>query len=165
MPILFWWTGVPAQSQTLIPLKGEGNKLYGSNETIYELKEREGLTAFARIISSRKNHTLAVEFHPPFPEITHIMDNTALSGEFVISADESAGLVRGNYEISRVGEEVEVTLIPSGGWEPRPKTLFLKFLFKAIKIFRHWPKTYLWKAKIKLNEGALPFMDSKWTRI
>lgn len=155
----------PAQSQALKPLRGEGNNLYGPNDTLYELIEQENCPAFTRISSSRKNHSFVAEFHPPFPEITHITDNTFLSGEFVLGSDESAGVVRGTYEVSRSGEELEVTLNPSGGWEPRPRSLFLKFLFKTAKIFRQWPKTYLWTAKIKFSEGAPPFMESKWTRI
>ena len=155
----------PAQSQALEPLRGEGNTLYGPNDTLYELSEQQNCPAFSRIISSRKNHNFAAEFHPPFPEITHIADNTSHSGEFVLGADESAGVVRGNYVVSRSGEEVEVTLNPSSGWEPRPGTFFLKFLFNIVKIFRQWPKTYLWTAKIKLSEGAPPIIESKWTRI
>lgn len=155
----------PAQSQALELLIGEGNKLNGPNGTLYELLEYQNCPAFARISTNRKNHSFTAEFNPPFPEITHIADNTSVSGEFVLGSDESAGVLRGTYEVSRSGEEVEVTLNPSGGWEPRPKTHFLKFLFNFIKIFRQWPKTYLWTAKIKLNEGAPPIMESRWTRI
>jgi hypothetical protein len=155
----------PEQSQALELLRGEGNKLNGPNGTVYELIEDQNCPAFARISTSRKSHSFTAEFSPPFPEITRIADNTSLSGEFVLGSDESAGVVRGSYEVSRRGEEVEVTLNPSGGWEPRPKTHFLKFLFNFIKIFRQWPKTYLWTARIKLNEGDPPIMESSWTRI
>jgi len=109
--------------------------------------------------------TFTARFQPPFPEITHIPDEVSLSGQFSLGADESAGEVKGTYQVSRNGEEVEVTLHPDDGWEPRPTTLFLKFFFCAIKLFRQWPKTYQWTAKIKLNEGSAPFMESKWERI
>ena len=155
----------PAQSQALEPLREEENKFYGANDTVYELFEQQNSPAFARIRSSGKNHIFAAEFRPPFPEITHITDNTSLSGEFILGADESAGVVRGTYHVSRSGEDVEVTLNPSGGWKPRPKTLFLKLLFSIARIFRQWPKTYLWTAKIKLREGDQPMMESGWTRI
>jgi len=74
-------------------------------------------------------------------------------------------VIRGTYRVSRRGDEVEVILEPNGGWEPRPQTLFLRFLFTAAKVFRQWPKTYRWTAKIKVDEKAAPFMVSQWTRI
>ena len=118
--------------------------------------------------SSRNNHTFTAEFHPPFPELYSIADKASHSGECILSTDASAGLVKGTYKASRSGNMVEVTMNPDGGWEPKPKTLFLKFLFSVAKIFRQWPKTYLWTAQIKLSDGdgdARPFMESKWTRI
>lgn len=155
----------PEQSQALEPLRKEGKSIYGPNDTLYELLDQEKDPAFVRISSGGKGHSFVAEFQPPFPEITHIPDNTSLKGEFTLGSDESAGVVRGTYEISKIGEEVEVNLNPRGGWEPCPKTLFLKFLFKVAKIFRQWPKTYQWTAKIKLIEGTQPIMESKWSRI
>jgi len=155
----------PAQAQTLEPLTGEGNNLTGPDGTHYELSEEGHTPAFARISTSHQSHSFAARFQPPFPEITHIPDHASLKGQFSLGADESAGVVSGTYEVTRSGEEVEVTLHPGGGWEPRPTTLFLKFFFGAIKLFRQWPKTYQWTASIKLNENAPPSMESRWTRI
>lgn len=156
----------PAQSSHALELlRGEGNKLYSQNDTLYELIEHQNSLAFARMSTNRKSHNFTAEFIPPFPEVTHIADHTSFCGEFVLGSDESAGVIRGIYEVARNGEEVEVILNPSGGWEPRPKTHFLKFLFSFVKIFRQWPKTYLWTAKIMLNEDTPPIMESRWTRI
>lgn len=167
----------PAQSHVLASLKFDGQHYHDSNNTRYEFTEDAHHPAIARIQSSRNNHTFTAEFHPPFPELNSIVDNASHSGAFILGADASAGLVKGTYKASRSGDLVEVTMHPDGGWEPKPKTLFLKFLFSAAKIFRHWPKTYLWTAQIKLSDSvnsndddgdevnALPFMDSKWTRI
>lgn len=155
----------PEQSQALEPLRMEGNKIYGPNDTIYDLLDQENSPSFARISSRCKGHNFVAEFKPAFPEITHIEDNASINGEFILGAEESAGVVRGTYEVRKSGEEVKINLKPSGGWEPCPSTLFLKFLFKVAKIFRQWPKTYLWTAKIKLSEGTEPIMESKWSRI
>ena len=154
----------PAQLEALEPLKEVGNKLYGADDTLYELSPGEGSPAFARIQSRNKKHSFTAEFYPPFPEITHIAESTSLTGGFILSADESSGTVSGTYEVSRNGDEVIVSLIPSGGWKPRPSTLFLKGLFNAAKIFRKWPKTYQWSAKIMLSQEGPPIMESKWTR-
>lgn len=167
----------PAQSQVLEPLNDDGKHHQDSNNTLYDFTEDAQHPAIARMHSSRNNHTFTAEFHPPFPELNSIKDNASLQGAFILGTDASAGQVKGTYKASRSGDVVEVTLAPDGGWEPSPKTLFLKFLFRAAKIFRQWPKTYLWTAQIKLSDGvsngnasddtlnAHPFMTSKWTRI
>ncbi len=155
----------PAQSQALKPLKEEGGKLVGSDGTCYERVDNQGKLAFSRISSSSDNHRFTAEFYPPFPEILGIADNTSNGGAFILGSDESVGVIKGTYEITRSGENINVRLHPTGGWEPRPSTLFLKFLFNVAKIFRQWPKTYQWNAEIKLQNDDLPFIISKWTRI
>ena len=167
----------PAQSQVLAPLKFDGQHYHDSNNTRFDLIEEQSKSAIARMQTSQNSHTFTAEFHPPFPELNSIADKASHEGEFILSTDASAGLVKGAYKASRSGDIVEVTMNPDGGWVPKPKTLFLKFLFSAAKIFRQWPKTYLWTAQIKLSDGdgdsdggddnvhAHPFMASKWTRI
>jgi len=111
-------------------------------------------------------HSISVSFIPPFPEITGLQDKISIEGQFKIKANrEAAGTISGSYNVSREGDEIEIRMHPSGGWEPRPDTLFLKFLFKAVSIFRNWPKTYHWTANIKLRPGDAPFMESRWTRV
>jgi hypothetical protein len=105
-------------------------------------------------------------FAPPFPEITRLEERTTLKGQFVIKADrEEAGRISGTYLVVRQGDEARIKMHPGGGWESNPGTLFLKFLFRAVSIFRNWPKTYLWTAAIKLRPGELPFMESGWSRV
>ncbi len=155
----------PAQSKALEALQVEGAQATGPDQSRYELVEDAHGLGFARIHGQRKRHAFVAEFTPPFPEITRVQENASLQGAFVLGADASVGVIRGTYRVSRRGDEVEVILEPNGGWEPRPQTLFLRFLFTAAKVFRQWPKTYRWTAKIKVDEKAAPFMVSQWTRI
>ena len=123
----------------------------------------------AQIISvraEREGQCVSVDFAPPFPDITGLEDHTALEGQFIIKAnEEAAGKISGTYHVSREDEEIHIKMHPSGGWEPKPDTLFLKFFYKAVSMFRNWPKTYQWKAMIKLCPGTDPYMKSKWERI
>ena len=168
----------PAQNKALeplteaigAPLEGDHSRLTDQNGTKCQMAERETEEgrkppAFASVCASHNNHTFTAQFQPPFPEITHIPDQSALQGRFTLGAEASAGVVSGEYQVNRRGDEVEVTLHPNGGWEPQPTTLFLKFFFTAVKLFRQWPKTYRWTAKIKLHHDAPPYMESKWERI
>ena len=155
----------PSQSKALEPLEEKGSRLYGSDGTLYERGDNQDYLAFSRISSSNNNHSFVAEFNPPFPEITSIDDYTSFNGAFVFRSDDSIGVIKGTYEVNRRGETVDVTLHPSAGWKPRPKTLFLKVLFNIAKIFRNWPKSYQWNATIELSENTAPFMTSNWIRI
>jgi len=122
--------------------------------------------AICRVGAGRGQHSISVNFIPPFPEITGLEDKIALEGQFMIKANrEAAGKITGTYHVSREGEDIRLSMHPNGGWESKPDTLFLKFLFRAVSIFRDWPKTYHWKANIKLRPGEAPFMESNWTRV
>jgi hypothetical protein len=112
-----------------------------------------------------ERHEVVVQFVPPFPEVTTLEDQTSLQGRFDITAHESAGSVSGTYHVMRSGDKVVVKVHPSGGWQPKPATLFLKFLFRVAKVFRHWPKTYQWTATIELRGQETPHVDSRWVRV
>lgn len=119
-----------------------------------------------KVSVERGKHSVVVSFNPPFPNVTRIVDKATLQGQFVMATEsEAAGKIGGTYNVVREGEEVQVTMHPSGGWQPKPHTLFLKFLFSAVSIFRTWSKTYVWKAAIKLQPGEPPFMESTWERV
>jgi len=154
-----------AQEGALVPLVGEGQTRVDSANVIYDLVASGGHKEIGRMTASWKQHRMLVEFTPPFPEITCLRDHVVVDGRFAIASDESAGQVTGTYRVSRCGDKVEVQVHPSGGWNPRPTTLFLKMLFTMSKIFRNWPKTYQWTAVVQLNGGKAPSLESRWTRI
>jgi hypothetical protein len=122
--------------------------------------------AIYSVSAGRGQHSISVSFTPPFPEINSIADKTALEGQFIIKANrEATGTISGTYHVSREGNEVRMKMHPSGGWEPKPDTLFLRFFYRAVSIFRDWSKTYHWAANIKLKPGEAPFIESRWTRV
>jgi hypothetical protein len=155
----------PAQSQCIEPLTLNDNRYLGADDIWYDIIEVDKKYAIASLHASRNNHQFNATFNPPFPELTFISDQSSYTGDFVLGSDESVGEVCGGYTVSRAGDVIEVTLNPNRGWEPRPKTFFLKFLFTVVKMFRQWPKTYLWKAQIKLDHESLPYITSNWMRI
>ncbi len=142
-------------------------KSYSSeNPEGISIKNGESGDAIKSVGAEHGQHSISVNFIPPFPEITGLQDKTALKGQFMIKANKgAAGKISGIYNVSREGDEIQIRMHPSGGWEPKPDTLFLKFLFKAVSLFRNWPKTYLWTANIKLRPGDAPFMESGWSRV
>ena len=120
----------------------------------------------SKVSAKRGEHSVAVSFSPPFPDVTRIEDKNTLQGQFVMAAEiEEAGIITGTYRANREGNRVQLEMHPGGGWQPKPGTLFLKILFGAVSIFRSWPKTYLWKATITLRPGGEHTMDSGWFRV
>lgn len=155
----------PAQSKELEPLKEKDNEYYSEDGTFYTLEKQENGLAITGMSSKKNNHVFSAEFDPAFPLINYIEDHTSFKGTFSLSAEESSGHVNGVYSLLRKGDEIEITLQPSCGWLPKPTTNFLKFLFKVARIFKQWPKTYLWTARIKLSSDQAPSISSKWSRV
>jgi len=55
-------------------------------------------------------------------------------------------------------------MIPTHGWKPRVTKFSTWFLFSVAKVFKKWPSTYHWNAKVHMNQEGVWHMHSKWTR-
>ncbi len=138
---------------------------FSDNPEGISINNGESGDAIFSVGAGRGQHSISVNFTPPFPEITGLQNKTVKEGQFIIKANkEAAGKISGTYHLTREGDEIQISMHPSGGWEPKPDTLFLKFFYKAVSMFRNWPKTYHWTARAKLRPGEAPFMESSWSR-
>jgi len=115
---------------------------------------------------TRKNETFPIQlrFEPGFPNIAVLPDNYSTNGRFEIEAHPSTGLITGIYSIEKSENEILVKMIPSGGWQPRPNKLSLRFMYRVVKTFRQWPTTYEWTAKISESSDGKYQMVSGWER-
>ena len=154
-----------AYTGRLSPLRCEGAYCEDSDGVSYELVERDGHKAIRCMSARYGHHRVSVEFAPPVPDITCLAEQTNVDGRFTITGHESVGEISGIYRVARSGNDIEVRVNPSDGWKARPKTAFLKMMFTVAKIFRNWPKTYQWTAKIRLGGSEPQYMDSSWTRV
>jgi hypothetical protein len=124
--------------------------------------------AAARLKSMTRNnpvHSVRLGFEPAFPTQDEFSENNfSQKGNFEIQGDPSTGKIRGEYQIRNENGKVFVSLVPSGGWIPRPDKFSLRFLYTVAKVFKKWPTTYLWSAELeKTNDGAWN-MKSNWKR-
>ncbi len=110
-------------------------------------------------------HIIKLKFEPSFPQIEDIEEDSTLEGEFEIEGDRSAGKIRGVYEVERREDSLTLRMTPSFGWIPKADKLSLKFLYAAVKMFKKWPTTYRWIAKINQNEKGEFFIKSTWRRV
>jgi len=100
-----------------------------------------------------------------FSDISALKNNIFLTGDFSIASDMEAGFIKGTYQIGNKKNDINIKLHPELGWIPRERRLILKLMFKLVKIFRDWPKSYIWDAQITRNENGCYFIDSTWKRI
>jgi hypothetical protein len=142
---------------------GDNNKIEAGGTT-YELANNQGHYEIRCMSIRNKKHQLNVCFSPPVPDILCLKTEVNMDGNFTIKTDKSTGTIRGGYFLKRIGDEVNIQLQPNGGWQPNEKRWILKFLFFVIKVFREWPKSYVWNAKITLDRINNPVIQSGWKR-
>lgn len=116
---------------------------------------------------TRKNdiHPITIDFPNAFPNIQDLPESGFWEGAFTITGDPATGSIKGHYQIEKEDDATKITVIPSGGWRPKPAKLSLRFLYTVAKIFKNWPKTYQWTAKISKKKNMEFQMISSWKRI
>ncbi|WP_158860203.1 hypothetical protein [Lunatibacter salilacus] len=149
----------------LSPLSPDNNQRIENLGVTYEMVEKSGHYEIKRMSAKNKKHKIVIEFYPPIPDIVCLRDEMDIVGDFSITTDNSSGAVSGYYQIKRQGNEIEIEINPNKGWEPNESRCILNLLFFFVKIFKEWPKSYVWNAKISLDEKSRPTMQSGWKRI
>jgi hypothetical protein len=154
-----------AQNGPLASLIVNNETFTDSQGTQYEMINQNGHYEISRISGGNDKYQINIGFNPPIPDIVCLKDKTTLEGRFSISLDERVGSLSGEYYISKDGSGVEMRMTPSDGWKPGKCRFMVGLIFKMGAIFKNWPKSYVWTARIKLKEDEAPMMESKWSRI
>lgn len=149
----------------LSPLSPDNNQKIENLGVTYEMVENSGHYEIKRMSAKNKKHKIVIEFYPPIPDIVCLREEMDIVGDFSITTDNSSGAVSGYYQIKRQGNEIDFEINPNKGWEPNESRCILNLLFFFVKIFKEWPKSYVWNAKISLDEKSHPTMQSDWKRI
>lgn len=157
-----WNKNFEGQLLSLFP--GEDSRIEYGN-VIYELADNEGHPEIKCMSAKNNKHQINIDFSPPVPDISCLRDGLIMNGVFAITTDGSAGSIRGEYHVRSRGNETEISIHPDKGWIPNEKRLFLKLMFIIVKVFKNWPKNYLWNATIKFDSTNHPVMKSGWNRI
>jgi hypothetical protein len=145
----------------LIPVK---NKIQAEGIT-YELNDNNGHFEIKRMVAGNRKHEVIIELSPPLPDIACLNDKMQYEGNFTIATDNSTGNLTGKYFLVKQVDEILLQLKPSGGWHPNEKRRILKILFLAVKVFKDWPKSYVWNARISLSGSAPMVIKSNWERV
>jgi len=139
--------------------------IISGNGVTYELIKNDDHPEIKVISAANSEHKVKIEFMPAIPDIVCLSDGTNIDGEFSITTDNSSGSIQGIYNIKKVGIETDIAINPSKGWYPNQNRLIMKILFFVISIFKKWPKSYIWKAKIWSQPSDQVIMNSYWKRV
>jgi hypothetical protein len=146
----------------LEPLQPQGSGMFTHAGAEYELIERDGHFEIVAHIVRSARHSARIAFDPPFPALTGLTDGAQVGGAFTISAGPLYGRIAGVYGAARQGDEVTLRLHPSGGWTPADQGWMLRLIFNLGKVFRSWPKTYAWTARLRLESEV--HIQAGWER-
>lgn len=149
---------------TLSPLKPDSQDKAYDGDTMYEIEDCNGCREIKRMSTKYRSHEITVEFCPPFADIACLKDNIQTKGVFNIFTDRTKGFINGEYSVKKNNSMVEIQLCPVGGWRPNETRWIIKFLYKMVKVFRKWPASYLWIAKISFQIPEKPYINSYWKR-
>jgi hypothetical protein len=153
----------PTHYGPLLPLNQQID--YDHYQTRHEIVGQDEKAAVAQMVIAHNGHNINLKFDPPVPDVNSMQEGENMKGKFVLEGRRSSGKLKGEYRFIRENGVVYAQLIPSGGWEPRPDKFSLRIMYTMVSIFKKWPMTYQWEARITLNEGDHPHMQSSWKRI
>jgi len=137
---------------------------HSTKDSRYTIEWVSGKPRIKSIEKTSGKHIIKLKFEPSFPQIEIIEEDSTFEGEFEIEGDRSTGKIRGAYEVERREDSLTLRMTPSFGWIPKADKLSLKFLYTAVKMFKKWPSTYRWVAKIDRNGKGEFFIKSTWRR-
>ncbi len=158
-PFPVFWN--EAREGPLSVYQPEGPGRFQTNGAEYELVDNHGRLEIAALRAAGKNHQLPIRFDPPIPDLAALAPNTELAGRFTIDCGPRAGRLTGTYALARRKDSVDLRVHPCGGWQPREKKLLVKALYLVAPMFRTWPKSYLWNARLNLKNRTI---QSGWQR-
>jgi hypothetical protein len=156
----------PAFEGELKPVTIEvGAREIRAGDTVLALKWTADKPSLEQITRKNEIHPLELCFEPAFPDIQTLAAAAHLEGNFEIKGHPSTGRILGNYAVEKKDGEITITMIPSQGWQPRPTKFSLRFLYTVAGVFKKWPTTYEWTARLEENETGAYTMHSAWRRI
>lgn len=149
----------------LTPLIPDKYNRAEDNDTTYGLVNNDGHYEIKCLHAENSKHMFGICFYPPIPDLECLKDGVTINGKFKIGTDCSKGHIGGDYSIQRSGKTVQIRVEPGEGWRPKEKRWMLRLVYKMVKVFREWPKSYLWNATITFDAPNKPIIQSKWERI
>jgi hypothetical protein len=155
----------PAYAGVLEPLYWQGENKVIAGEKILDIVDTDGVPEIRKLTQKGQRHSISLSFAPAFPNLQALKEGGSQTGTFILAGHPSTGQVEGQYEVKKNDGMTHIVLVPAGGWVPNEQKLSLRFLYTVAKIFKHWPTTYRWTARVSAGENQQLLMQSFWERI
>ncbi len=160
-PFVVEWNSNRSGALTALSPRGAGELRDG--DAVYTLSENSGHFEIEKMFGSNGRHSIAITFTPPVPDIICLVAGFERQGKFFITVDDKHSLAAGDYQIRPGTKETEVVLDIARGWKPTEGDLLLRTIYTFVPLFKRWPKTYRWSAKLKHGTGGVT-IESAWER-
>ncbi|MTV24124.1 hypothetical protein FTX61_01620 [Nitriliruptoraceae bacterium ZYF776] len=103
-----------------------------------------------------------LRFTPPLPVPDALPEDRTVVGHLEVRVDDLR-VTGGRWRLRRRGEEVAVHLDVTDRWPlPVGQPPLVAAVTRLVPVFRRWPTTYRWRARLSL--GATPRLRGRWER-
>ncbi len=160
-PFVAEWNSNRSSALAALSPRGAGELRDG--DAVYILSENSGHFEIERMLGSNGRHTIVINFTPPMPDIICLAAGLVRQGKFFITIDDKHDLAAGGYDIRAATGETEIALDFTRGWRPAEGDLLLKTIYTVVPLFKRWPETYRWSAKLRHGSAGVT-IESAWER-
>jgi hypothetical protein len=129
------------------------------------LLDEDGLSrddGLAGAVARTGTHVARLVLEPPIPHPVQLADGAAMAGTWRLAVDDVPSLVSGTWSATRSGQAVDLAMESTAPWRPGPLPLLMRLVTRIVPVFRAWPRTYRWQARVVL--GNRPTIVSRWER-
>ncbi|RPF27053.1 hypothetical protein [Georgenia muralis] len=116
----------------------------------------------AVLVADADGHRARVVLDPALPDLTTLAEGARTTGRWHVTVD-GARLTGGRWWVRRIGGLIDLRLDVDERWRPRRLPLLMRVVTTVAPVFRRWPTTYRWRARVEL--GPEPAMTSRWERV
>lgn len=117
--------------------------------------------AIRSIRAERAGHQALLALSPAFPALPEMPDASSAAGRWHLEVD-GVRLTGGAWAVARTAATVEVVCDVDEQWKPASLPWLMRLMTTVMPVFRRWPTTYRWRARLRL--GARPSTISRWQR-
>jgi hypothetical protein len=122
----------------------------------------QGATGIAALAAEGGGHRARLALAPALPDLAQLPPGVAMEGTWRLGIDHDPAVVAGTWTVERHDDHVDLVVDVTRGWQPSGLPLLMGIVTKVAPVFRTWPATYRWSARVTL--GDPPTMSSRWER-
>jgi hypothetical protein len=122
----------------------------------------QGATGIVALAAQGGGHRARLAFAPALPDLAKLPPGAAREGTWQLGIDRDPAVVAGTWTAARRDKHVDLVVDVTRGWQPSGLPLLMGIVTKVAPVFRTWPASYRWSARVTL--GDPPTMTAGWQR-